>query len=56
MQEIIGNTKIENNISSVDSDPQHDKTGTPDDTDADAFAILSLLLIIVFTIVYYLGG
>ena len=55
MQESIENATTESDLNTIDSSSHHDKFEPQDDTDADAFATLSLLLIIACTIVYYLG-
>ena len=55
MQESLGNTETKSNISPKDSYSQRDEIDPQNDTDADAFAILSLLLVITFTVVYYLN-
>ena len=55
MQESIENATTESDLNTIDSNSHHDKFEPQDDTDADAFATLSLLLIIACTIVYYLG-
>ena len=56
MQESNGRTETESHLNSIVSNPQDDKFEQQDDTDADAFAALGLLLIIACTIVYYLGA
>ncbi len=58
MQEIMeknGTDGAENTAAKIDSYSQQNEIETQDDSDADAFAVLSLLFITACTIVYYLS-
>ncbi len=58
MQEIMEKNVsegVENTDARIDSYSQQNEIETQDDSDADAFAILSLLFITACTIVYYLS-
>lgn len=46
------NNGTESNLDSISSD----EFGLQGDSDADAFAVLGILLIIACTVVYYLNG